>query len=164
MAVFWPLITKGVASLKEAERIILARNGGEIIASVFTICKEWGMPPPNRGHLAGLVKRWGKTPEKRRRIWIALCEAFAEHIDQLESGGIGGVTQYMEKVIAGSGVAPAAREQTNELSKAQFEAVEFLVTLDVPSADAMILVCSFPPGLTVETLVQECMKKRGALS
>lgn len=119
-------------------RLMLAPNGGAIIAAVFDLCRELELPEPNRGHLAGVVRRYGGTENGRRRIWIALAECLGEHIAQRDHGGLGGVTQYMERVIAKSGVAPAARTGAKRSPVAD-DAVAGLVALgwNVTTAERM---------------------------
>ncbi len=92
-----------------AVRILQAPNGGALIAATIDAGREFGLPEVNRQHLSGIAKRYAKSENARRRVWIALCECLAEDIVQRDAGGIGSVSQYVDRVISMSGVAPAAR-------------------------------------------------------
>ena len=144
-------------------RLMLAPNGGAIIGAVFDLCRELGMPEPNRGHLAGVVKRYGQTENGRRRIWIALAECLGEHIGQRDHGGLGGVTQYMERVIAKSGVAPAARTgATRTAADDQADQLQQEVqSVGLSATEAARVVASAPPGATNDEIIAAVLKERG---
>lgn len=133
-------------------RLYMASDNGAVVGACIDYCRSLGLPDPDRGTLAGQVKRF---PE-RRKLAHAIEAALHEHVRRRQTGGIQGVAPFIARCLAGAkDEAPAP-----EWSDAQRDAVAALVSMQYGKREAEGLVAQ-AKGDDWESLVRDVLSGKG---